>query len=380
MAAGSRDAAEIDLGAMLFGVEAEFALVDAAGRLCDFETLTSAAAQAVVDRLGDPGREDLVRGDIGIKVGRWYLEGDERFDTDGRLRECVPKGLETRTPPLRGIPATTAALAAQTAALAASAAADGYRLASVGWNPHRDAYRPEPPYNAWEDGLHARRSEYLAPDVYMMSYGPDLNLSHPDWDDRDVVDVARMLTYYSPAVVPFSFSAPFVGGRPYGGLSRRTELRTGRRPAVRAFVDPASVPATQPSPPLVHPARVPAERGRVEFKAFDALVDAAAYPALLALLAGVVADRSLPGRADVPDPAAHRHAAARGFADAQLAEGTATVLAASRRGLAGSDWAEPLAPLEEALRTERTPAHAMLESFARDGVVALPLVTVVGHA
>jgi hypothetical protein len=57
-----------------------------------------------------------------------------------------------------GIGAATAQLAEQAAALAAAAAVDGFRLASIGRNPWRD-YRPDPPYNAWELAMRARKPE-----------------------------------------------------------------------------------------------------------------------------------------------------------------------------------------------------------------------------
>lgn len=362
-----------DPEAMRFGVEAEFALVGADGRMCAPEDLTFAAVQAVVDRLDDGPYPDLARGDLGIKNGRWYVEGDERFDAAGTFLGCVPKGIETRTRPRTGIAATLAALAEQSAALATAAAADGYRLASIGWHPDRTGYRPEPPYNAWERAFRAGAPEYLAEDVFMLSYGPDLNLSHPDWDDGTAVDVARALTAASPALVPFSFSAPFAGGKPFGGLSYRTYHRTGRRPAVRVFVAPDAVPADQPSPPLVHAARIPSERGRVEFKAFDALPDPALYPALVAVVAGLALDPP-PARAGCPDGGAHRRVALDGFDAPGVAAEAADLLVRARRGLAGSGLGPLLEPLERALATRRTPAHGMIDAFARDGVVTLPLV------
>ena len=118
----------------------------------------------------------------------------------------------------------------------------------------------------------------------MVGYGPDLNLSHPDWTPGRVLDVGRKLTALSPGLVPFSFSSPFAGGR-VAALSARTLIRAPLRPSVRVFLaDPG------PGPPAYR-ARIPAEVGRIEFKAFDALPDPALYPPLLALLAGLALDR-----------------------------------------------------------------------------------------
>ena len=162
--------------------------------------------------------------------------------------------------------------------------------------------------------------------------------------------------------------------RPFGGLSYRTYRRTGRRPAVRVFVDRARVPRSQPSPSLVHAARIPTERGRVEFKAFDAPPDPALYPGLLAAVAGLAADRTLPGRLDRPDRSAHRRAAIEGFDAPDLAETAAELLRSARRGLTGTGWAALLDPLDASLSVHRTPAHDMIDAYASAGAVRLPLV------
>jgi hypothetical protein len=372
------------LDRMRFGIEAEFALAHPERGFCDFSTLTYAQAQAIVDRLPDLGDEDLTRGDLAVKVTRWYVEGDERFAADGTFLDCVPKGLETRTPVCAGIDAAAAQLADQTAALAAAAAVDGFRLVSIGRNPWRD-YRPDPPYNAWELAMRAARPEYAGAEAYMVGYGPDLNLSHPDWPADRVVDLARKLTALSPGLVPFSFSSPFAGGRVVA-LSARTLIRAPRRPSARAFVadpppgpppgtppgpSPGTPPGQPPGPGTVVRARIPAEVGRVEFKAFDALPDPALYPPLLALLAGLALEDTLPDRADRPDPAAHERAARRGFADPATRAVAARALAAAGQAL-GRVGTDLLAPLQDMLDRRRTPAHDLLDTYHRTGQIPLP--------
>ena len=353
-----------DLGRLRFGIEAEFALVHRERGFCDFTNLGFAEAQRVVDRLPDFGDADLTRGDLAVKLTRWYVEGDERFGPDGTFLLCVPKGLETRTPPRAGIAAVVRQLAEQTESLTAAAAVDGFRLASIGRNPFRD-YRPAPTYNAWERAMRVRRPEYAGPEAYMVGYGPDLNLSHPDWTPGRALDVGQKLTALSPCLVPFSFSSPFAGGR-VAALSARTLIRAPLRPSVRVFLaDPG------PGPPAYR-ARIPAEVGRIEFKAFDALPDPALYPALLALLAGLALDRSLPARADRPDVAAHERAARSGFEDPVIHADAAAAVAAAGRALAGTAEAGLLAPLREMLDLRRTPAHAMIETYLRTGTIPLP--------
>ena len=142
-----------DPAGLRFGIEAEFALVDVDGTFRDFSTLTYGQVQRIVDRLPDHGDPELTRGDLAVKLTRWYVEGDERFDEQGRFLRCVPKGLETRTPIRSSVDATVRQLDLQTAQLAAAAGQEGFRLAAIGRNPWRD-YRPGPPYNGWELGLH----------------------------------------------------------------------------------------------------------------------------------------------------------------------------------------------------------------------------------
>ena len=87
-----------------------------------------------------------------------------------------------------------------------------------------------------------------------------------------------------------------------------------------AFLGPGE-PQVVADPSLTQPARLPAEIGRLEFKAFDAIGDFALYGELLSLLTGLVLDTTLPGRRTTPDAAAHRHAATVGLADDADARG-----------------------------------------------------------
>ena len=364
----------VDPTQLRFGIEAEFALVDPADGLLDFDALTWARAARIVDRLDGSTPPTLTRGDLGIKQGRWYVEGDERFDPTGTFLRCVPKGLETRTTPTVGIDAAVRLLASQTDHLAAAAASDGLRLGVIGWNPRSRGYWPQPAYNGWEVAMRRDHTAFTAPDVYMMSYGPDVNLSHPAWDDAAAIAVGRRLTAVSPAIVPFSFSAPFARGGRCAALSMRTALRTGRRPAARVFVAADAVPDRQPAPPLVHPARIPAERGRIEFKAFDALVDPALYPPLLALVAGIALSGAGGAGVAVPDAQRHADAAMHGFDDPRTADEALRLLSTARHALRTMPWGDLLDPLYAMLARRRTPAHDLIDTWTATGTVPVPLI------
>jgi gamma-glutamyl:cysteine ligase YbdK (ATP-grasp superfamily) len=201
--------------------------------------------------------------------------------------------------------------------LVAVAARHGLGVTAIGFNPVRSEYRVAPALNAWERAHRLSSPEGRTAHVHMTTYGPDLNLSWAGATPDELVDAARKLTSLSPCLVPLSFSSPFRDGRPWGGLSARTHVRTGVRPAALAFLA-EGVPHVPADPSLTRTARLPAEVGRLEFKAFDACPDPELYGELLSLLTGLVLDRTLPARRTTPDTAAHQRAACDGYADPAL--------------------------------------------------------------
>ena len=228
-----------------YGIEHELAILRG-GVFADFTDLTFDELQSVVDVLPLDAADypDLRVGDQGIKRKRWYVEGYERFDDVGALVRCDPKGLEVRTRIHGSVEAALSALAADIALMDAELGHRGLASWAIGFNPVRSAYAIDPPLGPWELAHRIGSPEERTAHLHMVTYGPDLNLSA---DGMDVVDAARKLTHYSPWLVPLSFSSPFRDGRPWGGLSARTHLRTGARPAVLAFLGPCLL-YTSPSP------------------------------------------------------------------------------------------------------------------------------------
>jgi hypothetical protein len=358
--------------AFRYGIEHEIALVHVGGGFADYTSTTFDDLQAVVDALPEDRADypDLRVGDQGIKRKRWYVEGYERFDDRGELVRCDPKGLEVRTRIHDSVEAAVSALRADLRLLDAELAGTGLRAATIAFNPVRSEYRIEPPLNEWERTHRFGSPEERTAHVHMSTYGPDLNLSCADLDEAEIVDAGRKLTYYSPWLVPLSFSSPFRDGGPWGGLSARTAVRTGVRPAALVFLaGPEGQLAADPS--LTQVARLPAEVGRIEFKAFDACPDPDLYGELLSLLTGVVLDDTLPGRRTTPDAGLHKHVAGVGLADDEVHAGTGELLDAAERALAyrPSDRAR-LASLRERWRRRESPAEKMLEAYRSGEPVA----------
>src|SRR5206468_3826234 len=109
-------------------------------------------------------------------------------------------------------------------------------------------YRIEPPLNVWEKAHRQDSPEERTAHLHMSTYGPDLNLPCSALDEAALVDAGRKLTHYSPWLVPLSFSSPFRDGGPWGGLSARTAVRTGVRPAALVFLPGSGSPTTTCTP------------------------------------------------------------------------------------------------------------------------------------
>lgn len=359
---------------MRCGIEFEYLLVDTdgptAGRVRDFGNLDFAELSRVLEN--KPGRDDpgLPTGDLGIKSGYWYLEGDERFHEDGRFRTLAVKGVEIRTPPATNVREAVLRLLDIERQLSGCLAAHGLGLGIAGFNPVRDAYAFEPPLNAWEQALRQRHRAYDGSLVSTLSYGPDINLSVPGWSPQRNLQAARKLNAYAPYLVPFSFSSPFFAGQPWQGCSKRTWERAPLRPAVKLYLDASSLSDLGEQSQLVYPARLAHEDGRLEFKAFDAFVSTDLLLACSYLLVGVCLDDELPRRSESPDLDLYRRAALAGLRDPMIHDGARELLTRVRFALirdGQGDAADALEPLESLMSRRSTPADALRADGLRSG-------------
>ncbi|MBS1161347.1 MAG: Glutamate-cysteine ligase family [Proteobacteria bacterium] len=368
---------------MRCGIEFEYLMVDIAGpeagRIRDFSNLPFPWISAVL--ADKPGCDDptLATGDLGIKRGYWYLEGDERFHADGRFRTLEVKGVEIRTPPATSVDDALAKLLEIESQLAVRLGENGLGLGIVGFNPERPRYDFTPPLNPWEQQLRQAHRAYDGSQVSTLSYGPDINLSMPGWTAEQALQASRKLNHYAPYILPFSFSSPFYAGRRWTGSSKRTFERAGRRPTVKLFLDDAALARLAPTSRLVHPARLAVEAGRIEFKAFDAQPSFALLAACCHLLEGICRSdelgEQLGKHSEHIDIALYQRAAQAGFADNEISRVAGQVLAHAKAALeqAGKPAAAAaLAPLEALLEERLTPAHALLASHRQGGPMYKP--------
>ncbi|MBW4561018.1 MAG: glutamate--cysteine ligase [Mojavia pulchra JT2-VF2] len=353
-----------------FGIEHEVAFLNKEGKFADFSWTKFANFAQIVERLPTyPSDYPQLRvGDAGIKKKRWYIEGFERFADSEELIDCLPKGIEIRTTINSDIQSAIDELSESFRLLREVAANYGFSPVLASFNPYKTVFEPKPPLNDYEiRQLQSYPDEHTA-NIYMVTYGPDLNISMADLSNESLIDIGRKLTYYSAYIVPFSYSSPFYNGSLWEGLSVRTFVRTGKRPAVLVFVEQEEqlIPSV---PSLTKVARIPAEVGRIEFKAFDSCDDFSIYAALLALLKGLVLDKSLLGRATVPDAGLHQLSAKEGFDNEDIFVNAAKVLQAVEVALVDDPDVKFLTPLKVLLTKRKTKSHELIEAFQRLGSI-----------
>ncbi len=347
-----------------FGIEHEVAFIDNAGKFADFSRVKFADFNQIVEKL--PLYKDdypnLRIGDAGIKQKRWYIEGFERFADSEEVVECVPKGIEIRTTINPDIHSAITELSESFRLLKEAAAEYGFSPALISFNPHYDAFLPNPPLNEYETKRRKASPEKQTANIPMLTYGPDLNISMVGLTTEQIIDIGRKLTFYSPYIIPFSYSSPFYQSRLWEGFSVRTFVRTGKRPAAMVFLEKQEE-LIKSIPSLTKIARLPAEVGRIEFKAFDSCSDFSIYAALLALLKGLILDESLSGRATIPDTEKHQLSAQKGFDNEEIFMNAKQILQTVETVLKDDPDVNLLAPLKTLIEKQETPAHQLIKLY-----------------
>lgn len=353
-----------------FGIEHEVAFLNESGKFADFSQTKFADFDQIVEKLPTyPNDYSQLRvGDAGIRQKRWYIEGFERFADSDKVIDCLPKGIEIRTTIHSDIQGALTELSESFQLLREVATGYGFSPVLTSFNPHQTIFEPQPPLNDYELKQLQTYPDERTANIYMVTYGPDLNISVADLPNENLIDIGKKLTYYSPYIVPFSYSSPFYNGKLWDGLSVRTFVRTGKRSATLVFVEKQEQLITS-VPSLTKVARIPAEVGRIEFKACDSCDDFSIYGGLLALLKGLILDQTLEGRAIIPDAYLHQVSAKEGFDNGEILAQATQLLEIAEVSLGNDADVHLLMPLKEMLAQRKTKSHELIERFKNVGSI-----------
>ena len=347
--------------AFQYGIEHEVAFQHADGSFADFTNTQFKDFSVIIDQLPvyKTDYSQLRVGDAGIRYKRWYIEGLERFDNEGHMLYCTPKGIEIRTTIHPTPQDAVSELNSSFIMLKETCQSYGLTPLLTSYNPVSPPFQIIPPFNEYELQKFAVTSvEKLA--IPMMTYGPDLNISSPELTDAQLISIAKKLVYATPFIIPFSFSSPFSDGALWDGLSKRTAYRSGFRPIVIAYLkDKKNV--TQSNPIITKAARLDAEMGRIEYKAFDSCGDFALYGSLLMLLKGLILDTTITDLLTKPNVPLIETSANGGFTNSSIYKGARLLLSAARAALDTPEERQWLDPLEELLNRRASPASYMIQ-------------------
>jgi len=328
------------------GFEKEIVFADRAGNYLDADNAEYGLFAAIAESFPlypDDARYFVCKS-LESRPRRCYVEGFERHDASGRTVETLPKALEIRTLPHVEVAGAVAEFQASWATVMRRAAGSGLSPVLTSRHPFKTALAVHASVDPVERSVRSEAELALAIRA-MFTHGMHVNVSVEGWSPERMQQLAEKVNFYTPALIPWSFSSPFYQGRLFEGLCSRNFYRAESR----------------------HMADVHLRRGVpvLEFRGFDACGDARLLLAVLTMYRGFVLDDSLPGRAAVQDPERLKRSCLHGFADPDLRAEGLELLAAARTAH-GSD-SESFALLESLLQDNDSYAARMKTRFTTTG-------------
>jgi Glutamate-cysteine ligase family 2(GCS2) len=330
------------------GIEHEFVFADRAGRYLDADNSRYSTFSGIVDNFPAFAGDDAVFDCKSLEQypKRCYVEGFERHDREGRRLETLPKGLEIRTLPHAGVDGVIAEFRSSYAEAMRLAARSGLSPVLTSRHPFKDSLALDRRFGAEESRVRTPAQLALATRA-MVTHGTHVNVSLGEVPTARMLALVEKVNYYTPALIPWSFSSPFCQGRAFEGLCSRNYFRAhGRRMADLH---------------LRHGVHV------LEFRGFDACGDARLLTAVLSLFCGFLLDESLPGKAPQQDPERLKLSSLRGFDDPALRQEGQAVLRAARAAADGRGESFDL--LETMLMENDSYAARMKSRYAETGCI-----------
>ncbi|GIW67636.1 MAG: hypothetical protein KatS3mg096_504 [Candidatus Parcubacteria bacterium] len=359
-----------------FGVEHEIALINNKGKFLDYRNLSFDVLNKVVQKF--PIYQDdykyLRIGDLGIKVKRVYVEGLEIFDENGYLIKQYPKGLELRTKPNSNIDELFNDFLNDFNFISKCLKQFKIKPTFLSFNPYLDRVGIKIKLHSYEKKLRKEDPGRKTAPFALLTFGPDLNISFPELNDKDILDIVLKLNYYAPFIVPFTFSSPFYKGKLWDGYSVRIYFRSKLRPSAVGFVSDNNLISRYSDKWILGKNRIDAERGRVEFKAIDTIWDIKIYKGLLVLLKGLILENNLKGRAEWSDEKLMELSAKYGFDDNLIYDGAYEVLSTCYKIIKNNEERKYLKYLFEVLKKKWNFSKILISDFKKFGSINKVLI------
>ncbi len=262
---------------MKIGIEHEFVFKDSSNNYIDFTNSSYNSFKQIVDEFPAFKEDEKIFEckSLETKPKRCYIEGFEKYDLDNNILETIPKGLEIRTPPFEEVNEILDNFTASFKTMSELTSSVGLSPLLVSYNPFQDK---ESAQKYFEDEPHGKRSkkELSIAKKSMVTHGMHLNISFEN--KMDLKDILEKLYFYSPYIIPFSFSSPFCNNNLFGGLCYRNyinkQLVSLRK---RNNVD------------------------TIQFRGFDAIGDLDLLKSLLLLIKAIILENELKGRSKKQD-------------------------------------------------------------------------------
>lgn len=349
-----------------YGFEQEIPFLRDKGRkMADHTNTTFEELQSIIDEMPyyEKDYPKIRIGNLGIKEKRWYVKGFERYLPDGSYISTLPKGFEIRTLPHPSIQECLDEFSESYRLLIIKLQKAGFQPICISHHPYLTEFVVDPPFNSYELLKRLESPESITAAITQLTFSPDLNISFPEFSDDQLIDSVQKLTYYSPFIIPFTFSSPFVAGKLWEGYSARTYVRAGLRPAAMAYLHNEKN-VVQGNPSITKPSRSNYEKGRIEFRSFDACNDMKLYASLFSLIEGIILDNKLRGRSFSPDKEFYQISALKGFDDPQIKEAAQEVINVAAEAL--GNRAGELSYLQHLLdNPSELPVWQLINSFQK---------------
>ncbi len=331
---------------MRMGIEHEFIFKDSIGNYLDFENIEYSLFQEIVDTFPYFENDDAFFDCKSLEKvpKRCYIEGFERYDTNGKLIETTPKGLEIRTLPHTSVDTMIEEFISSYTHLIRITEEFGFSPLLTSNHPYKNSVIFKNPLNKTEIALRTGKELSIATNA-LLWHGLHVNVSMSDLSRKQMNDLMEKVNYYVPYILPFSFSAPFYNGKVFEGLSYRTYKKANSRKIIevqnRKGVDV------------------------LEFRGYDSCGDAKLLKSLLLLLKGLLLDQTLTKRALSQDAERVIQSSLKGFEDEMIKEEGLIVLQAAKAAL--KEEGSALEYLETMLNTNDSYAARMKQSYQETG-------------